>query len=90
MDEDQCVLPIGREQPLGIKGTTPSQIPLHPCILYIAIVKDKIHEKIKFMGMDPWENNKQYWHNMKFDHSKHDIENLKVLGKMIGMSDEQV
>ena len=35
-----------------------------------------------------------YWHDMKFDHTKHDIEqfayDLKVLGKMIEMSDEQV
>ena len=36
----------------------------------------------------------KYWQDMKFDHNKHDVEqfayDLKVLGKMLGMSDEQL
>ena len=35
-----------------------------------------------------------YWHNMKFNYPKHDVEQFgydkKVFGKMIGMSDEQI
>ena len=38
---------------------------------------------------EKWE----YWENKKFDHNKYDMEQfaygLKVMGKMIGMSDEQ-
>ena len=44
---------------------------------------------------DSWRQREQhtYLQNMKFDHTKHDIEqftyDLKVLGKMIDMSDSR-
>ena len=51
----------------------------------------KVDEKIHLLDI---REQCTYWHCMRFDHTKHDIEqfayDLRILGKVIGMSDEQV
>ena len=56
--------------------------------------KRNTFEKINNFSRQTLGEQYTYWHNMKFNHNKQNVEQfvyaLKVLGKMTGMSDKQI
>ena len=67
--------------------------PVTNCIQEMASLKEKLLKRFSSWGQMQRKQH-THWYNMKFDHTKHDVEqfvyDLKVLGKMICVSDDQI